>query len=119
MLDTAPCLIGQWSAHVAAVEVTRALPAVLMIGGLLLLIWALRHAPHALRPPAARVPPVPPSLAPGSDPVGTVMRDAEELASLLAGQMDRQAARLERLIADADERIRRLERLAAAASDPA
>lgn len=39
------------------------------------------------------------------------MRDAEELAGLLAGQMERQAARLERLLGEADARIRQLERL--------
>jgi hypothetical protein len=45
--------------------------------------------------------------------VQTVMRDSEELAGLLAGQMDRQAARLERLLTEADAKIRELEKLSA------
>lgn len=45
-----------------------------------------------------------------SDSLSSVMADAEELAQLLTDRMDRQAARLEQLIAAADDRLARLEK---------
>jgi hypothetical protein len=85
----------------------------LMTAGVLMLGLALRRTPVA--PPTTPV--APPSQSPATS-LEPVLRDAEELAALLASQMDRQTARLERLIAEADDRIKRLERLAAAAEAP-
>jgi hypothetical protein len=131
---------GAARAVLAEFGATQAAPLILMVAGVLLLALALRRGPGLMR---ARVgaavlrggagAPLDPTDdreagaghedvrgrdtdAPASvASVRAVLRDAEELSALLAQQMDRQAARLERLIAEADERIRRLERLSAAA----
>jgi len=91
------------------------LPAVLMAGGVVLLLWARRPSPGGVVPRAADVSGAGRQAA---ERVETVVRDAEELAQLMAGQMDRQAQRLEQLIEEADARIRKLERLAEEASRP-
>lgn len=101
----------------AAIGLADILPAALMLGGLVLLFWAFRrNGGPGLAPPAPRRPDLRQDVRP--DRTNQVMRDSQELADLLAAQMDRQAERLERLIAEADGRIRRLERLAAEASRP-
>src|SRR5689334_832543 len=92
----------------AAISWTQIVPIVLIVSGALLFLIAIWRGQLVARKPA----PAPTSPATAQQ-VQIVMRDAEELAGLLAGQMDRQAARLERLIADADARIRQLERLSA------
>lgn len=90
----------------------------LMAAGVLLLVLALRRGVPFGSPKVSAAPPPPAGDAAGgasgSEALRNVMRESEELATLLAEQVDRQAARLERLISEADERIRRLERLAAA-----
>jgi hypothetical protein len=83
---------------------------VLMVGGMLVLAWALKgRAADAIASAKSR-PAAPPEAIP--DP-RSVVRDAEELLQLLAEQADEHAGRLERLIEDADARIRKLEQLAA------
>ncbi|MEX2219908.1 MAG: hypothetical protein WD749_14245 [Phycisphaerales bacterium] len=92
------------------------LSVALMVGGMLVLVWAcrgrqVRSAPVRPRPAAAH----PMADDPPSDPdPRSVVHDAEELLTLLAEQADHHAERLQRLIADADARIRRLEHLEAA-----
>lgn len=91
----------------------ESIPVVLIVAGaglMLAAIWRGQQGERGVKPPSAE--PVVPPASPASA-VQNVMRDAEELTGLLAGQMDRQAARLEKLIADADARIRHLERLSA------
>lgn len=96
-----------------------------MLGGMLILIRAFRtqaRQTNSSGTPAVKTDATPPPLrvaAPASAPHGdpdprTVVGDAEELLQLLAEQADQHAVRLERLIADADRRIKRLEQLAAA-----
>ena len=89
----------------------QVLPVSLILGGAALLIWALRRGqPEGARSPSARA----------WDPdAAAAAREAQELGRLVAEQADRQAARLERLIEDADARIRKLERLTAAQAQPA
>lgn len=103
------------AAALGALTANQIVPILLMIGGVLLLVLAVRRGPSGRNSETAPHGPMP---APNAEPLQQVMRDAQELADLLAAQMDRQAARLERLIAEADERIRRLERLSAAAAEP-
>jgi hypothetical protein len=90
---------------------TQTLPPALIVAGAGLLLWAIWRRPRGGPAGQARSPMV-------AKQVETVMRDAEELAGLLAGQMERQAARLERLIAESDARIRQLERLNAGRAAP-
>lgn len=101
----------------AELGVDQLVPVILMIAGVLLLVIALRrgvgYAPA--KPNRGELPQASP---PTTDELNRTMRDARELAGLLASQMDRQAARLEGLIVEADERIRKLERLSAAAEAP-
>jgi hypothetical protein len=96
-----------------------------MLGGMLILIRAFRTQARQTSSPVTPVakaeatpPPLrmaAPALASHADPdPRTVVGDAEELLQLLAEQADQHAVRLERLIADADRRIKRLEQLAAA-----
>ena len=100
--------VSGWAASI----VTHVLPVTLIVGGAALLIWAFWRG-QGLGP--FRKPPPAPAPAPKAEPTEAVLRDATELANLLAAQMDRQAGRLEQLINEADARIRRLERLAATA----
>lgn len=101
-----------------AIRFADVLPALLMAGGVVLLLWT-RRPEGRIRAPRedgqgagwARA-------REATDQMERVVRDSEELAQLLAAQMDRQAQRLEELIAAADARIRRLERLAEEASRP-
>jgi len=89
----------------------QVLPVALIVAGAGLLLGAIWRGQIGWRTPSSPSPPQTPAT-PGMA-VHSVMRDAEELAGLLAGQMDRQAARLEQLIAEADVKIRHLERLSA------
>ena len=62
---------------------------------------------------------MPPRLSPADRrALEDLMADAEELTGRLAANLDAKAARLERLIAQADERLNRLEDRAAAESRP-
>lgn len=88
----------------AASVLTQTLPPILIVAGAALLLWAIWRRPKAPEREGGRSPVA-------AQQVQAVMRDAEELAGLLAGQMERQAARLERLLGEADARIRQLERL--------
>jgi len=100
---------------VAVLTWSQVVPVVLIVGGAALLLWAIWRKPAKPVPVSPGAPAHPPA---GAEQIHTVMRDAEELAGLLAGQIDRQAARLERLITEADARIRRLERIEAATPRP-
>jgi len=83
-----------------------------VIGGVLLLGMALTYAMR-------RREPAPPRLSPADRrALEDLMADAEELTGRLAANLDAKAARLERLIAQADERLNRLEDRAAAESRP-
>ena len=82
-------------------------PVGLIVMGAALLIWALWRGQGR----RGRMEPAAPEVRPSRADPGRVLNEAQELASLLAEQMDRQAARLEELIAEADSRIRRLERM--------
>ncbi len=98
----------------------------LMIAGAIIGAWSMRSsiaeiARRVLKRPetpgASDVPYSRPLAGPGdergptqSESLSSVMADAEELAQLLADRMDRQAARLEQLIAAADDRLARLEK---------
>lgn len=95
----------------AASVLTQALPPILIVAGAALLLWAIWRRPKAAGAEGGRSPVA-------AQQVQAVMRDAEELAGLLAGQMERQAARLERLLGEADARIRQLERLNAGRPPP-
>jgi hypothetical protein len=112
-------LLGFPLAQTEALWLTPAqmLSVVLMVGGMLVLAWACRGGSGPPRPSAprraGRAFPEPAPIDP--DP-RSVVGDAEELLQLLAEQADQHAARLERLIADADARIRKLEQVASAAS---
>lgn len=74
-----------------------------VIGGVLLLGLALTYVMR-------RREPAPPRLSPADRrALEDLMADAEELTGRLAANLDAKAARLERLIAQADERLNRLE----------
>src|SRR5688572_21676833 len=95
------------------VTIPQLLAVAFIVGGVLMLAWAFRRgsAPAATRrrPVAAR---------PEPEPVREYMADARELADLLADRLDRQAQRLERLLAEADEKVRKLERLTSEGTRP-
>jgi hypothetical protein len=95
------------------VTLPQLLSVFLMVGGILTLIWAFRGRLGAgragARGPAAQGP-----AAGRGARLEESVAQARELAGLLEGQVDGAARRLERLIEQADEKIRRLERLAAA-----
>jgi hypothetical protein len=118
--EVASTLNSAWlslaSASSAWLTPAQWLSVALMVGGMLVLVWALKGRgsfAEAFRPPAAEPRrPAEPSAIP--DP-RSVVRDAEELLQLLAEQADQHAGRLERLIADSDARIKRLESLSAIA----
>jgi len=59
--------------------------------------------------PAPRAQPRPKPASPDTSALDAVIRDTDELAERLAAAMDARAERLEGLIRDADDRIRRLE----------
>ncbi len=97
----------------------------LMIAGAIIGAWSMRSSIAEVMRRVLKRPETPEASAPYSRPVGgereergptqseslsSVMADAEELAQLLADRMDRQAARLEQLIAAADDRLARLEK---------
>ena len=97
----ASSLLGN-AAGMLYVTVPQLLAVALMVGGIGILLWAVRRgneSPTRSAKPGRRSP-----------ELDEVMADARELADLLADRMDRQAQRLERLIEEADEKIRRLER---------
>jgi hypothetical protein len=81
------------------------IPVVLMTAGLAVLSWTI--ARHRLRRVGAVSRPV--EAPPGREVLRAVMGDAEELAHRLATELDAKAERLERLIAQADDRLRRLD----------
>jgi hypothetical protein len=88
------------------VTIPQLIAVALIVGGILMLLRAVRRG--VAGPAHLRAPKQPPAEA---APLKEYMADARELADLLADRLDRQAHRIERLIAEADERIRRLERL--------
>jgi hypothetical protein len=91
----------------------------LVIAGVIILAWTFRtifaQAFRQLFSKSARATTSPDAGADNRSRLDTAMDDAEELAQLIADRLDRQAARLEQLIAAADERLARLEQ---AASQP-
>lgn len=100
----------------------------LMIAGAVILVWSVRTSlleilQRALGGKAPREESARPVLR-IDEPVRdegmlpTVMADAEELVQLLAERIDQQASRLEQLIAAADERMAKLEKMMAEASRP-
>jgi len=102
------------------------LPGILMTAGILLLVIILmRKQKNRVRrgspddTPTERLADLRQTAA-GRDTLHTVMADVEELAQRLAAQLDNKAARIEKLIADADDRLARLEQAAAGpAPEPA
>jgi len=95
------------------------LPSILMIAGILLLVIILMSKQKnrgrkrgPVSEPNERLADLRQSAA-GRDTLHTVMADVEELAQRLAAQLDNKAARIEKLIADADDRLARLEQAAA------
>jgi len=98
----------------------RILPDLLLGGGVLLLcVWALgslrkklvARAELARKTPGERIANVRQRAA-GQAHVESLMADAEELTRRLAAHLDNKAARLEKLIAEADDRLARLEEAA-------
>lgn len=87
------------------VTVPQLFAVALLAGGVIMLTWAFRRGSSPASPPS------PPKPASQPEPLAEYMADARELADLLADRLDRQAHRIERLLAEADEKIRRLERL--------
>lgn len=82
-------------------------PVVLMTAGLAVLSWTI--ARHKLqRVGSLSRPPTSPANT-GRESLSSVMHDAEELAQRLAAELDAKAERLERLLAQADDRLGRLE----------
>jgi hypothetical protein len=97
------------------ITVPQLLAVLLMVGGIGVLLWAFRRVPSSSGSPSIPVA-TPPRPAPGPPEASIselqqVMSDSRELADLLAERLDRQAQRLEELIAHADGRIRRIERM--------
>ncbi|TVQ31122.1 MAG: hypothetical protein EA376_11100 [Phycisphaeraceae bacterium] len=96
---------------------SRFLPDLLLGGGVLLLcVWALTslrkkmvdRAQRSQRTPGERIESVR-RRATSNAHIESVMADAEELTRRLAAHLDNKAARLEKLIAEADDRLARLE----------
>jgi hypothetical protein len=104
--------LALWLAEIGMSQVVSLL---MMTGGVLMLALALKRAPGGAGKREDRATEGTNSdsrrHAPEGRAMGATLRDAEELAALVAEQVDRQAARLERLMAEVDERIRKLERL--------
>jgi hypothetical protein len=98
-------VLGELPAGQLYVTVPQLIAVALLAGGVVMLTWAFRRGTGqgASAGPKAQAPP--------PEPLASYMADARELADLLADRMDRQAQRLERLIAEADDRIRKMERL--------
>ena len=91
------------------------LPAVLMVAGILLLVIILLSKQRGRgrrvsddKTPTERLADLREAAA-SRDSLDAVKVDVEELAHRLAAQLDNKAARLEKLIADADDRLSRLE----------
>ena len=99
------------SVLIAAIGWAQVVPVVLILGGAALFLLAIWRGQFWMRGPSA-LPTAPPPTGPAS-PLHNVMRDAEELTGLLAGQVDREAAPLEELLAEGGVKIRHLERLKA------
>lgn len=87
-------------------------PLTLVGAGLALLAWTLgRH--WGPRPASGRRPDVT-----GREAYDALARDAEELAQRLAAELDAKADRIERLLARADERLRRMDGVSAGEPKP-
>ncbi len=89
----------------------------LMIAGAIVGGWSMRSSIAEIARRVFKRPPASDSTGGGvaaspaqSEALSSVMADAEELAQLLADRMDRQAARMEQLIAAADDRLAKLEK---------
>ena len=83
-------------------QLTDWVPVALMTAGLAVLSWTIARHKFGRVGAHSRSGPTPPgSLA-------SVMHDAEELAQRLAAELDAKADRLERLLAEADDRLRRM-----------
>ncbi|MBK7405384.1 MAG: hypothetical protein IPJ41_12310 [Phycisphaerales bacterium] len=88
------------------------------IGSILLMVFVFRilwrnrgpkaKAAAAARRQAPRPQPTPAGLHPAHDRLEQTMADAEELTRRLAAILDNKAARIEALIADADDRVAKL-----------
>lgn len=63
--------------------------------------------------------PKPTKAAPATGPTPQLARELDELGKRLADELDARADRIERLLAEADEKLARLERLTAATVQPA
>jgi hypothetical protein len=113
----------------ADMPVVQSVAIGLMIAGLIIYFWSFRGAVVSMvrrvlgraesgsdSQPQERVRVARVRESEQAQPLSSVMADAEELAQLLAERMDRQAAKLEQLIAAADQRLANLEK---AASQPA
>ncbi|MBX3378137.1 MAG: hypothetical protein KF678_14170 [Phycisphaeraceae bacterium] len=103
------------TAMLADTTLLQSLAIGLVIAGVIILGYSFRFAlANPLRRLLARrsepgaSAPHPRAPSPPSD-LSSVMHDAEELAQLISDRLDRQAARLEHLIATADDRLARLE----------
>lgn len=99
---------------------SSSLPSILMVAGILLLVIILmskqknrgrRSTPAS--EPTQRLADLRQAAA-GRESLDSVKVDVEELAHRLASQLDNKAARIEKLIADADDRLSRLEQSVAA-----
>lgn len=111
-----PLLLGDTAPGQLYITVPQLAAVALLAGGVIMLTWAFRRGTGGGQagavsggPPRTRG--VRNSDGQPSEPLGSYMADARELADLLADRLDRQAQRLERLLAEADDKIRRLERL--------
>lgn len=86
----------------------------LMIAGAVVGGWSMRSSLAEIARRVFNRPKAPDgggaASAGSNESLSAVMADAEELAQLLADRMDRQAARLEQLIAAADDRLAKLEK---------
>jgi hypothetical protein len=97
-------VVGEVAPGQLYVTVPQLIAVALLAGGVVMLTWAFRRGSGGPAKPGDKAKNTPP------EPVASYMADARELADLLGDRLDRQAHRLERLIAQADEKIRRLER---------
>ena len=99
-------LLGDVAPGQLYVTVPQLIAVALLAGGVVMLTWAFRRGSGGGSAATAAK-----KKDSAPEPVASYMADARELADLLGDRLDRQAHRLERLIAEADEKIRRLERL--------
>jgi hypothetical protein len=98
-------VVGEVAPGQLYVTVPQLIAVALLAGGVVMLTWAFRRGSGGTARAGE------PARTSAPEPVASYIADARELADLLADRLDRQAHRLERLMAEADEKIRRLERL--------